>query len=199
VKTGYVSDAVTLYAKFGGVVTARPLAVQAEMISGPASVTVTGTLTDGALPVTFPVLDSLSEVDGQPFYTGTNGAITASLGYSAELESYRLIYDPGPGANSVWVSFDEVPTDYDALSLSPSSPATGTPVITLSPGGSALQLTCETPASTIRYTTDGSYPSPAATLYTAPISGLSGGMLIRAAAYVTGMPPSDVIDIPLTE
>ena len=39
----------------------------------------------------------------------------------------------------------------------------------------ALTLACGTSGASIRYTTDGSYPSPAKTLYSVPITGLEAG------------------------
>jgi len=62
-----------------------------------------------------------------------------------------------------------------------------------------LHLACGTAATTIYYTTDGSYPEPTAgTEYTAPLAGLQVGTLIRAAAYATGMNPGDVIGLNVT-
>jgi hypothetical protein len=63
----------------------------------------------------------------------------------------------------------------------------------------ALVLTCPTEASEIRYTTDGSYPASSSNLYTAPIEDLATGTLVRAAAYVVDQPPSDVLELTITD
>lgn len=67
------------------------------------------------------------------------------------------------------------------------------------PDASTLALTCATPAAAIRYTTDGSYPAPTANLYTAPFAVPAAGTVIRAAAYVTGQPPGDVLEFSISE
>lgn len=64
----------------------------------------------------------------------------------------------------------------------------------------ALQLTCPTSGAAIRYTTDGTYPTPTnGTLYTAPIPGLETGEVVRAAAYSTGLLPGPLTEIEITE
>lgn len=60
--------------------------------------------------------------------------------------------------------------------------------------GADITLACGTSGAAIRYTVDGSYPTPAKTLYTVPISGLASGTRLRAAAWKTGMNPGDVLD-----
>lgn len=65
-------------------------------------------------------------------------------------------------------------------------------------GPERLDLSCATAASTIRYTTDGSYPAPGnsqAALYSSPILNLQPGTLIRAAAYAANILPGDVTNI----
>jgi hypothetical protein len=63
-----------------------------------------------------------------------------------------------------------------------------------------VTLTCATGSSSIRYTTDGSYPSPEKTLYSTPIdiSEMAVGTVIRAAAYVTDLAPSDLLEFTVT-
>lgn len=63
-----------------------------------------------------------------------------------------------------------------------------------------LILTCGTAGASIRYTTDGSYPSiQDGTLYASPITGLQAGTIVRAAAYATGLNPGDCTEILITE
>jgi hypothetical protein len=50
-----------------------------------------------------------------------------------------------------------------------------------------ISMSCATPGAAIYYTTDLSRPNTtAASLYTAPISGLTGGTIIRARAFLAG-------------
>lgn len=62
-----------------------------------------------------------------------------------------------------------------------------------------VTLSCGSGGSSIRYTKDGSYPAPSKILYTAPISGLAVGTVIRAAGYVFGMAPGDVLEFTITD
>jgi hypothetical protein len=78
----------------------------------------------------------------------------------------------------------------------PVAAATGTPVVT---PYHSLTLTCATAGASIRYTTDGSYPSPAKTLYAAPIAMPAAGTIVRAAAYKTALNPGDVTELLITE
>nr|AOE10990.1 conserved hypothetical protein [uncultured bacterium] len=50
------------------------------------------------------------------------------------------------------------------------------------PGAQSVTITCSNPAATIRYTTDGSYPTPASTAYTGPIN-ISTTTVLRATAF----------------
>lgn len=53
-----------------------------------------------------------------------------------------------------------------------------------------ITLACGTSGTTIRYTVDGTYPTPTnSTLYSTPFSAPAAGTLVRAVAYKTGMPP----------
>lgn len=72
--------------------------------------------------------------------------------------------------------------------------------VSITAPSSGLTLTCATAGASIRYTTDGGYPSPAdGTLYTAPITGLAAGTIVRAAAYATALNPGDCTEILITE
>jgi len=61
-----------------------------------------------------------------------------------------------------------------------------------------LELACATAGSSIYYTTDGTYPSPAANLYEGPIGGLTEGEFIRTAAYAPDLNPGDVCELLVT-
>ena len=63
----------------------------------------------------------------------------------------------------------------------------------------SLTLTTATPGASIRYTTDGSYPTPTnGTLYTAPFPPPAVGTTVRAAAYKTGLNPGDCLEFNIT-
>jgi hypothetical protein len=55
-------------------------------------------------------------------------------------------------------------------------------------------MSCATPGAEIRYTLDGSYPGPTATLYTAPFTQATAAT-VRAAAYLAGKQGSDINQI----
>jgi hypothetical protein len=56
----------------------------------------------------------------------------------------------------------------------------------------SLSITCATPGVTIRYTTNGAAPTATTgSIYSAPIA-VAGTKIVRAAAYKTGLLPSDV-------
>lgn len=203
VKTGYVSDAVTIYARFEGLVAAKPLGVQAEM-GGGAMVIGGGPLTDGSSSITFPVMsqtgtNNVNDIIRPVFEVGTFGTgWYYSLNYGNSTTGW-ILYASNNGADTAeWRSGsgDVSASPGDAAQFAPIGAATGIPTVTAS---SALQLTCASPASVIRYTTDGSYPSPAKTLYTVPITGLATGTVVRAAAYVTGQAPGDVLELTITD
>lgn len=62
-----------------------------------------------------------------------------------------------------------------------------------------ITLTCATGGAAIYYTVDGSFPAETAgTLYEAPFAAPDAGTTIRAAAYVTDQPPSDVLEFTIT-
>jgi hypothetical protein len=57
----------------------------------------------------------------------------------------------------------------------------------------AVTLSCPTGGAAIRYTVDGSFPGPAATLYTTPFN-MASAARVRAAAYLAGSQGSDVTE-----
>ncbi len=80
----------------------------------------------------------------------------------------------------------------------PNAPNTGaldfyepTPVMDLAPGfyvgGQTVTITCPNPSAQIRYTTDGSDPDAASTLYTGPVA-INATTVLRAAAFGTNEP-----------
>ena len=78
------------------------------------------------------------------------------------------------------------------------TPATKPQQVSVTLAAGLVTLTCATGGSTIRYSTDGSYPRPEKTLYSAPFALPAAGTVIRAAAYVTGQAPGDVLEFTVT-
>lgn len=95
-----------------------------------------------------------------------------------------------PGSNGTGAVCQPATTD---ISFGPTALSGG------SGSPSALTLACASAGSWIRYTTDGTFPSQAKTLYTTPILNLAPGTVVRAAAYLAGMPPGDVLELLITE
>ena len=55
------------------------------------------------------------------------------------------------------------------------------------PSAQSVTITCPNPAATIRYTTDGTTPTPTSALYTGPIN-IATTTVLRAAAFSTELP-----------
>lgn len=84
--------------------------------------------------------------------------------------AWKLFTTPTPGAaNTGALNFYE-PTP--VMSLAPG----------FYPGAQSVTITCANPSATIRYTTDGSTPTAASTVYTGPIN-ISSTTVLRAAAF----------------
>lgn len=188
-RAGFVGHIVSLHTRLNGVaVSSRPFAVQAELTTG-GDIAVTGTLTPNATGVLVPC----GIVGGQPAYSSDGNDYPGSYPWST------LRYRP---ETSEWV-LQCLPTDFPAFEWTsptkvggydPQGASSGYATVSNSGDQLAIALTCASPDSSIHYTTDGSYPSPAKTLYTAPIASPQTGTVFRAAAYVAGMPPGDVLD-----
>jgi hypothetical protein len=195
--TGLVSHAVTLYLRAGGInPIAKPLGVEAAISN---TMTVSGTLSPNATGVLYERPPQF----GSPMYSSDADSTfpysyPRTYLYFDEAEpNWVLGRETALGVAEFWTGASADPTP-DLVTTWEANPpfSTGIPVIT---AHSAIGLTCASPSSTIRYTTDGSFPSPAKTLYTTPLTGLSVGTVVRAAAYVAGMPPGDVLEFTVTE
>lgn len=79
--------------------------------------------------------------------------------------------------------------------VTPPTATAANPVITPSSGyfeaSQSVSITCATSGATIRYTVDGSSPTSASTLYSAPFQ-VSSTTTIKAIAFASGMDPSGV-------
>lgn len=78
------------------------------------------------------------------------------------------------------------------------SPAARVASIVDSIAGDSVILECATEGAAIRYTLDGSFPSPSKTLYAGGIPIPAAGTIIRSAAYAAGLHPSDVLETRIT-
>lgn len=191
VKKGHVSHAVTLFASFNGFVTAKPMGVVATMGSG-SSIMLSGTLSPDITGQC-----DLTVIDPFPGFYQNNksGVLSASISKVIGTPN-KWVINPiyGAGYYAAEKASDAATpvglTGWTVLQ------GTGQPTFTAMDG---LTLTCATPSSSIRYTTDGSYPTPDKTLYTTPILGLQAGTVVRACAYVAGMAPGDAIYLTITE
>lgn len=191
VPEGLSSHMVTLYVRSGMNPVSKPLAVQAAMAG---AVRITGSLTNGTNPITFPDLLFDQVVNGGDYYVATISGGLAELVFSGTV--WLLQYSSTfPNQSAFWSGSGNANTLPENITWTPEGSETGTPILARVAGNVQLiTLTCDSPSSSIRYTTDGSYPSPAKTLYTTPLTGLAVGTVVRAAAYVAGMPPGDVLE-----
>ena len=94
----------------------------------------------------------------------TNGAI-----------DWKLFTTPTPGANNVGAQNFYEPKP--VMSLAPG----------FYPGPRSVTITCSNPTATIRYTTNGSDPTAASTVYSGPIA-INATTVVRAKAFGTNLP-----------
>lgn len=188
VKKGFLSHMVTLNVRYGALIgPGKPAQVMAEWSEGSSALTLTG-ITNPADSDPL-VLQQIADVNGYNAWENADGwNIQWNVPEWAvfKLGSYSAISGP---------STAESPTEIIVWDVTQGA---GQPTITGGGGSSSLTLTCATSGSSIRYTTDGTYPSPSKTLYTAPITGLQAGTIVRAAAYKTGLNPGDCTEIEIS-
>ena len=194
-KDGLVSHVVTLFARASGLQgPGKPAQVTAE-VTGSEVLTVTGTLTsDGTTPLTFPPIPKFLDGPKPEYRTGGTANGDAACFW---IDDHWVLVKYLAGETRQWTSSMDVATPDLVTNWAPTYTNTGTPVVTRTPN-TALTLACATAGASIRYTTDGSYPSPAKTLYTAPFALPAAGTVIRAAAYKTGLNPGDATELTVT-
>lgn len=83
---------------------------------------------------------------------------------------------------------------YTAPVRLPAIPCVMQPRITQSGAGSVITIASNTPSASFYYTTDGSLPTPAKTLYSAPFASPGAGVLIRSAGYLANLRTSDATE-----
>lgn len=165
-------------------------------------------LTDGQDPpnaITVPPLIFAGFYNGRPSWTSNGLPIEdASSKWTCFWDSVSLKWGIGD-PDAVWAVYDATDAPHPAGLAFPekyieAQGGTITAVSISSVPQSDIALACATPGSQIRYTTDGSYPAPAAaTLYAAPFASPAVGTVIRAAAYKSGLNPGDVTEILITD
>jgi len=99
-----------------------------------------------------------------------------SVGRSTDsAPDWKLFTTPTPGAPNVGAQnfYEPKPT----MSVAPG----------FYPGAQDVSLSCADPVATIRYTTDGSYPTPTSTAYSGPIN-ISTTTVLRATAFGADAP-----------
>ena len=200
VKDGYVSFMVTIHVfQIGLDPAAKPLGVTASfeasafppiILSGTA-----GPNIDGTIPYA-------GEINGKPSWSnGLTGAAAVVIQYVGLGDTWYInpVGGGGPVKFQAYKAAGGASTPVGLTGWTiTSAGSSGAPVLAEGSSGGTLSLACASPSSTIRYTTDGTFPSPSATLYTTPIPGLATGTVVRAAAYVAGMPPGDVLELTVT-
>jgi hypothetical protein len=203
VEDGFEAHLVTLYARANGLQgPGKPAQVEAVMSEGlggaTADLLISGvSLGSGYAPMNG-IIPETTPVSGRRRWVRNSGGWVTTVAWDGgawtiEHADGNYLFD--------YVAEEDVATpDLVELWQPAAAGMSGTPVLTLSAtGAAALTLTCATAGAAIRYTTDGSYPSPSKTLYTAPIAGLAAGTIVRAAAYATGLNPGDVTELLITE
>ena len=101
--------------------TPPPLILSSPPQEYPLEIYVSGTLSDGVSPVTFPVLEFAGMVNDRPRYSGSGATLSRP-------SSLWTLTRSG-ASTGVWTSSSDVYTPDLATGWTPQSPATGTPVI----------------------------------------------------------------------
>lgn len=188
---GFVSHSITLFLQAGLEALDKPQAVQAVMEH---TLTVSGSLTPDVSGTLIPAGKT-----GPDDCWSSTGLQTVSsypyrfLSYDPDEFVFVLARASSYGVGVQW----SAPALLGPYTPNPLGGGSGTATVSIL--SSAVVLTCASASSSIRYTTDGSYPSPTKTLYTTPLTGLSVGTVVRAAAYVAGMPPGDVLEFTIKD
>jgi hypothetical protein len=222
VDAGFEAHLVTLYVRSGMEAPAKPLQVTGSMSEGEGAyqthqLAITGTNTGGDNKrISYTVWTNLRGFPGYhsgqtmvqnnatpdvwgPLVCASINGLTLAQG-GGLTASYNPITDKITLVSPVMAANDDTMklqvNNYDTVGI---PTQTSTQTIAGNPPP-ALTLACGTSGAAIRYTTDGTYPTPEdGTLYSAPIPPPEAGTIVRAVAYATGMVPSDLTELLITD
>ena len=159
--------------------------------------TITG-ITDSGSPSAIPQLPYAGMSNNRPLWTNTGQTLIANPRWRCHHNQDNLWVCEDVVLGWMFTSASTAANPLELEWLLVSGPFTlgGSPILNATPESpGALQLSCADGDAEIYYTTDGTYPSPTTSqLYSAPITGLEPGDLVRSAAYVDGKDPSDVLE-----
>ncbi len=115
-----------------------------------------------------------------------------------DYSTQSIFTDPIPLSTTVGGSVGEYPNDLYHIAAGDLLPQVSTPIFSLPEGTysqyQSLEITCPTPGAQIRYTVNGSLPSPSSPLYTGVISiPLNTTLTIHARSYLEGWLPSEIV------
>jgi hypothetical protein len=187
VKTGYVSHAVKMRCRANGLQgPGKPAAVEVEMVTSLASIRVVG-----------PGLDQILLADGAGGWSSGGSASPPAVG------AWASCTRPNSWVVESWFSGDFMQawqSPGEGLEATPDL-AEWPPEISVTVAATdVLSLTCATPGAAIRYTLDGTYPTPTnGTIYTGLMELPEAGTTVRAAAYKEGLNPGDCLEFTITE
>jgi len=128
----------------------------------------------------------------------TNGTVNHTLVRKSTITTGNTDWTVSSGTNqtdSEWIVYPQDTFDYLGEHTMGGTPLTATPVMAPSGGiytsTQSVTITCETVASTIYYTTDGSEPDDTSSEYTTALE-ISSNTTLKAIAYASGFDPSNI-------
>jgi hypothetical protein len=216
VKKGYLSHMVSLTLQFRGLSgPGKPSQVEVAMDDGVSQIRRWSFLADSAATAgnfTFTITSALlaaPEVVVVPIYEGEaqkgtafTGRVLAAMTGNANMAAAGMIFSLSVSLSFLFLTVP--PTDNDAslnIQVAHDTDRIVSAVSVTTQAGRVpyITYTCATAGASIRYTTDGSYPTPdKGTLYSAPFAAPPVGTTVRAAAYKTGLNPGDCLEFNIT-
>jgi hypothetical protein len=215
-KDGLVSHVVSVFARANGLQgPGKAGAVEVAMDDGVSQIRRWSFLADSAATAgnfTFTITSALlaaPEVVVVPIYEGEaqkgtafTGRVLAAMTGNANMAAAGMIFSLSVSLSFLFLTVP--PTDNDAslnIQVAHDTDRIVSAVSVTTQAGRVpyITYTCATAGASIRYTTDGSYPTPdKGTLYSAPFAAPPVGTTVRAAAYKTGLNPGDCLEFNIT-
>lgn len=106
--------------------------------------------------------------------------------YNSDIACWNIFVDANTGVVRECLQGDQDTYDPASVATPTFSPDAGTYT-----GTQTVTMSCSESGVTIRYTTDGTKPTPTSTLYTAPVS-VSSSLTLKARAFKTNLRSSEV-------